>query len=1018
MHIIRYLKELISHKSAGNPYIAFMLLLIAQFFTIRTAAEKIDADRAAGIAERFFQSRLTKKGSHAIKPLSIAKGPELKTGVAGDPYYIFVTESGPGFVIVSADDSLQPIIGYSLDNNFDSENIPEGLAGYLGDYAAIAGALAEKGIEYKRATRGGAAVEPLMKVKWNQGEPYNRLVPMYGNDHAVTGCVATAMAQVMKYHNFPPSGHGVVTNNESSVELGYPYDWENMLDEYSYSYPDNYQYTDAQATAVATLMRDVGYAVNMKYGSSSAAYSTDIPAAMCRNFNYSSDIKYVIRETYTTQTWIDEIRNSLLRNEPVLYGGTDGKYGHQFVCDGIDTDDMLHINWGWGGSSDGYFDMNILSPSDLGIGAGNGAYFKDQDMVLNIRPGNPDADNLDKKFPLTIGRFHHPYSLPADGKLEGYFGLSVQIYNSTGSEINRGEYGLAICVYDKEGNCVYISQPSHVQQLPTGYTLNSFISINMSDLIEKKHLPDGQYTMSIASFAGDFTSTYDPLDVNMEAEKQPLNIGDLNNIDITIKDGEVYLDTLDICKENPELDVHLVSGIADGTFYAGSSATITLTVQNNSNHLLNNHLPLLLIPENEYEDGKLYDCTIYDYIGLYVYPGVKQDITIDMSLYNISPGSYRVLLAQYISDNENQLYGYKPLACDNPVIIEVKELPAEGITLTSKLQLGSKEIKLRSSIYIDFQANYYNAGPRFITQIQLWCKPEGREESEEILLCKTNDCTIYNGSHQISFENWCEDRALWLENLGNYEAYLKYIDPDGNTVTFDNENNHAVFTLVEDDADIKIQLASPLTINKGKAFKPDSWTTFDIEFELMSPTGATLIPDNLSILISKKVKGNEHINSFWIDRSKIEKTDLAPGEKTKITATMMYVSSEGDEDLNGLTLYAIPNWIKASTGYVYPIQLLPYLDSLSFKVDDGSFVEEVAADSDGASVTIDGSCITISDLTEDADIELYTLDGMKIAQKNARAGSVVSVEGVTGGVYILMINRGHTAPMIRKLFVR
>ncbi len=1004
-----------------NKIISTVILVVVQFLPISVFAEKIDADQAAAIASRFFSSKF--KNDSGIKPLSMYGDNTLKNSASEDAYYVFTTSSVPGFVIVSGDDRFQPIVGYSTENRFDSDNVPEGLAAYLSDYAMVVKSMSEKNIEYKPATRGGLAVEPLMKVQWNQSEPYDRLTPLYGNDHTPTGCVATAIAQVMKYHNFPPSGRGTVSTQNMSVELGHAYDWDTMLDKYVYYYPDDYQYTDAQAMAVATLMRDVGYSVNMDYGrSASSANTARIPGAMCRYFNYSPEIKYVIRSSYSTQAWIDEIRANLLRGEPVLYGGTDGRYGHQFVCDGIDADDMLHINWGWGGSSDGYFDMNVLSPDNLGIGAGNGAYYRDQDMVINIRPGDPSADYQEKKFPLTVDQIFFAYSsdIGDDGKVNSSsFGLSVRIHNSTGSDVTREEYGLALCIYDKDGKCVHISNPNAVSSLYQGYYYDAYVSLYHSSLIEDGVLTDGKYKVSVVCFEGDFRYSSDnnltPDDII------PLSAGDLNCVGVTIKDGVLYLDDTGIVKDNPQRDIRISDATTSGAFYTGvGSNYITINLQNNSTALENSSYSLFLVPENEVEEGKLYDCSAIGYLTPYIYPGVSQVIDVEFSLYDITPGRYRVFLGKYVWDYENDVNGYKPIACDKPIIIVVQELPADRLVLTSKLKLGRSDYSRRTYNYFDFSFAYNNPGPRFTATLQLWAHPEGGDESQEILLFQKEDHTFYNGSSSVSLDDWGVDECLWFENLGDYEAYLKYVDAEEKSVLIEGENNYAKFTLVEDDSEERIVLASPMIINGGKPVVAKEYSEFDVELELMSPTGISMAPDQYFVSrVSKTLKNSQHFSSFWRSEYNFEKNTLAPGETTKVTVKYMYWHYPGEDDLEGSTFYIVLGSVMLESGYVASIQMVPYHESSKFRFvsEEEGAVDTVFADGENVEVKIDGGRIIVSNLTDAASVELYTVAGARVAQSAPDAGSPVILDGVARGAYLLRVTTGSSAPIVRKLLV-
>ncbi|MDE7126167.1 MAG: C10 family peptidase, partial [Muribaculaceae bacterium] len=198
-------------------------------------------------------------------------------------------------------------------------------------------------------------------------------------------CIATATAQAMKYFEYPAKGKGAVsvTVNGSSQTMNLStvtFNWSNMLDSYA-----GLSYTTTQATAIATLMKAVGFAVNMNYGTSaSGAYSSDIPTALINNFSYDAATAYYDRSYYSISEWEQMIYDNLKNCGPVIYGGASYEGGHSFICDGY-VDGYFHINWGWGGMSDGYFLLTALDPSSQGIGGTNSAFIFQQDAILGMR---------------------------------------------------------------------------------------------------------------------------------------------------------------------------------------------------------------------------------------------------------------------------------------------------------------------------------------------------------------------------------------------------------------------------------------------------------------------------------------------------------------------------------------------------------------------------------------------------------------------------------------------------------
>ena len=235
------------------------------------------------------------------------------------------------------------------------------------------------------ATRAGESKKVLTTASWNQLSPYNGYLSQYvkrygsGVSRLYTGCVATAMAEVLRYHQWPEKGTGTLEgytteSNSYTVtgySLGHSYDWDNMPLTYSNSA------TTEQKNAVAQLMLDCGVMVHMDYGTDgSGAFAEDIVPALVEHMGYSKQATHRYRSNYTIQKWLEMIRYEIDNNGPVLYGGTGNDGGHQFVCDGYDADNaMVHINWGWSGSDDGYFSLTLSIPGSYTFDEGQSAIF-------------------------------------------------------------------------------------------------------------------------------------------------------------------------------------------------------------------------------------------------------------------------------------------------------------------------------------------------------------------------------------------------------------------------------------------------------------------------------------------------------------------------------------------------------------------------------------------------------------------------------------------------------------------
>ncbi len=385
-------------------------------------------------------------------------------------YYVFPNGSGKGFTIVSGDDCMPEIVGYADCGTYDETQIPEGMKAFLDSYKAMVEAvkagnkralstLAEYN-EYKKSPmRTTEAVSPLLgNIQWNQGFPYNYFCPLYdGTNRSATGCVATAMAQIMAYWKYPASlkadipAYTTATNkiDMEAISAGETYDWDNMLSQYK----NNYTYT--QAYAVAKLMLHCGAAINMNYGSSSGANL--YPDDLAKFFGYDADLMaYVQRTAVSLAKWTELIDNELKAKRPIYYSGFSSDGGHAFVCDGSDSEGLYHINWGWGGYQDGYFDITILNPEKGGIGSGNAAdgFNSNCAMIIGIQPDNGIKDEPLIEIPLVQVMYYESEDFTTGMEItqgtryfqNGKFELNIQdaFFSTAGRTVNaKLGYGIS-----------------------------------------------------------------------------------------------------------------------------------------------------------------------------------------------------------------------------------------------------------------------------------------------------------------------------------------------------------------------------------------------------------------------------------------------------------------------------------------------------------------------------------------------------------------------------------------------
>ena len=377
----------------------YFLFICMALMILPLQAKKVEADQAEMLAQRFMQSKhqLRSGVTLNLKYTATNKKVMLKSAPAADVaqtnvqdtvyYYVFDVDEAThgGFVIVAGDDVAKPILGYSEKGSYDENNLPPNFAWWMEGmqkqiaYAQSHNLLQSEAVKnewdsYLNGTAAASAsvVGPLIQTQWDQGFPYNNLCPMIDGAPAPTGCVATAMAQIMKYFNFPESGSGQ-SAAYPSVSFEVNYDWANMQNTYDASK------TLQQQNAVATLMYHCGLSVQMQYNSSeSMAFNQDVYNAMTTHFGYDRNMQMKNRNDYNDIDWENILRMQIDARLPVYYAGA-GNGSHAFVCDGYDNESKFHFNWGWSGVGDGYYVTSALNPGNYDFSYG-------QFIITDIRP--------------------------------------------------------------------------------------------------------------------------------------------------------------------------------------------------------------------------------------------------------------------------------------------------------------------------------------------------------------------------------------------------------------------------------------------------------------------------------------------------------------------------------------------------------------------------------------------------------------------------------------------------------
>ncbi|HEX2936715.1 MAG TPA: thiol protease/hemagglutinin PrtT [Bacteroidales bacterium] len=503
----------------------YALLFLLAIFTLHLSADPISVETANQVGLSFLSRPVSASGvlKSTKQPVSLKlvytanatqvdAGNRLKSNAQTVvPFYVFNSDN-QGYVVIAGDDRAVPILGYADGGAFDPNNIPPNMQKWFEGYKAEIRYAVENNItaspeiqsQWKALKSGSrlksetstSAIAPLIATKWNQSPYYNLQCPLdnAANERTVTGCVATAMAQVMKYWNYPAIGTGFHSYNHStygtlSANFGSTtYSWSDMPTQLTSSS------TTPQKNAVAELMYHCGVSVDMDYGiasgGGSAAYviSSASGSTHCTEyalktyFGYKSTLKGVQKANYTNADWITLLKSELNANRPIVYAGF-GDGGHCFVCDGYDSNNFFHFNWGWGGSYDGYFALNALNPGSGGIGGGSYSYNNSQQALIGIEPAT--GGTTPQTYDL---RLYSALSM-SNTKIwfKDAFDLDVNVANyGTGSF--SGQFGAA--VFDTAGNFVdFIETKANLTLNANSYFSNglTFSSSGSSTFVPGKY---------------------------------------------------------------------------------------------------------------------------------------------------------------------------------------------------------------------------------------------------------------------------------------------------------------------------------------------------------------------------------------------------------------------------------------------------------------------------------------------------------------------------------------------------
>ena len=409
--------------------------------------------QALEIAADFLNSQGIGNTTHLL--CAGRKSDRLRTA-AHSPYYIVNDNGNNVFVVVGGDDRMEKVLGFVRNATYTEGAVPDGLQWLLNEYQSQYEYIQNSGT-YADApamfTYKYQDVAPLIKTQWAQSFPFNKYTPIVNGAASLAGCVAISLAQVMNYYQYPYCGIDSISycTESDSIRLSCNfndiryYDWKNIKDDYWNIY------TEMEEDAVSRLVYACGASLGMNYGNNfSSAYISDVAFALVNFYGYAPCADYCRRNYYPKDEWMEMLHNELENKRPVIYGGQDeDDGGHCFIIDGVSHDKYFHINWGWDGYCDGYFQLDALRP-EAGMD-----YQYDQEAVMRISPTmvgtSPYVFYAENFEPITKSIYYSSSNV-VTLKLNDVYNFSQMCTSVLDTKYFKGS--LALAQYNKSGKLV------------------------------------------------------------------------------------------------------------------------------------------------------------------------------------------------------------------------------------------------------------------------------------------------------------------------------------------------------------------------------------------------------------------------------------------------------------------------------------------------------------------------------------------------------------------------------------
>lgn len=733
-----------------------ILLLVNLIISVVVMAGSITTQQAEEIARQFVNSqRPAQQGQHLR--MAAKRQLPMKVALDANAYYVFNVGSNDGYVMVSGSDLTPQVLGYANKGSFNEEDMPTSMKAWLASYADQI-AYIERTMGRNHAPmlrRNRASVAPLLSSTWNQGAPYNNMCPVLSGETSVTGCVATALAQVLNYYKYPAQtiapipAYTTETYHISRPEIAVTtIDWNNMLDSYRSGA------TTVQKNAVATLMKLCGQAVEMDYckradGGSGANMAKDV-VALRKYFGYDETARDLNRNAFSTNTWENLIYNEIANNRPVLYGGQSTGGGHAFVVDGYDGNGMFHINWGWGGEDDNYFLLSVLNPynnESIGSSSSEDGFSFGQDAVVGIQHGT--GEKIAERFSIFSITNKGNKSYSRTSASADFNGMSVAIegYNMTG---DAHQFYIGLALFQANGDPVSLLKYISAGELEylSGYSTLTFSSLSFG-----ANLADGDYNIIPVSFSENSESWEPCWGSNVYRIKATFNGNTL-----TLTEPSISL-----------------SGTVTAVGSAAVNTTVKLQAQiTNSGSYFNDYVYLFI--GNTMVGGRMFEA------------GAGETATFNIDFLPTTTGTKQLQLA-YREGNS-----YVPFATGTATITEEGEVPllTGSITITNANSQGNVEETTAqvSAVFQNTGGGSFSNGYVLVDLYQY----DTANSKWSYKTSKSQQATIAAGSSTTFTTSFTD-----LEVGGKYALILSSTLDGGSTYT-DIEESTVTFNVVEPSA--------------------------------------------------------------------------------------------------------------------------------------------------------------------------------------------------------------------------